>query len=617
MNEPATWERPITIKRYLHPPMSERMFTLWAEGKLLFGEVNVKNFTVGSNYKVGRNYYFELESCFLWMLYGKDAQQFDFRKVKTVITDDGVPHHGVVHDLNGVEVKLEGCCNTERKSTCFGRITLTNNTASSAKDQLVLMLRSGKEADMLCGAPNGYVRHDPDLDAQKKLPATWRFEQGCYTDGMRVLRMHSTLESAWDADAGMIVLPYDLEPGGKAEITFSLDMGEVTAFDYDTEKTKSQAFWTSELAAITKLPSKLAGDPEKVRMIRHLTAQMIQSFAYPIGEDYVLSRQGGLMSIVWPSEAMYTIEALSRLGDFGKYIEPVFSTHFDRMQQPNGEVWNVGAYWASVTAAVLYSFCRYCDAAGKEYYTKYRDKAFAAYNWIVAQRRSVEDSENLAGGLFPAGASNDWSLQFQGWTLTDVFNLFALDALADTAKRYDDAEAQAVRAEHGAYLADMKRHYQKYYDACDGSDMLKIPIKPVGDDQELIDNLFPLLYHGRFIWCGVIDKDEDIRRVYKYMLHHDIAREGGLYGHMPFEKGNEHVWYFSVTDYYWHKIWLRMGETKLADEIVEANIRYAMSAEFNMQERYEDNSPYFAPWSPNISANGRLIMMMMDRAMCE
>lgn len=30
--------RPRPTRRYLHPPRSERMFTLWAEGKIVFGE---------------------------------------------------------------------------------------------------------------------------------------------------------------------------------------------------------------------------------------------------------------------------------------------------------------------------------------------------------------------------------------------------------------------------------------------------------------------------------------------------------------------------------------------------------------------------------------------------
>lgn len=611
MNEPATWERPRTIKRYLHPPKSERLFTLWAEGKIVLGEVNVKDYNVGSGYKAGRSYYFGLESCFVWMLHGKNAEQFDFRNVSNSITEDGTPIHGVAYDLGATEVKLEGLCNTARKSTCFGKITVTNNGDAAVEDQLVLMLRSGKEADLVFGTPNGYVRHDPDVSVQKQLPATWRYENGRYTDGKRVLTVQSPVEVKWDAATGMIVIPYALAKGGKAEITFSLDMGEVAAFDYDAQKAKWQSFWDKELAKITKLPTALEQDPKMLRMIRHLTAQMIQTFSHPIDGEYLLSRQGGMMSIVWPSEAMYTIEALSRLGSFGEYIEPALSTYFDVMQQPSGEVLNIGAYWSSVTAAAIYSFCKYCDEAGNTFYQKYRDKVFAAYRWISGKRHSVEDSETVAGGLFPPALSNDWADQFQGWTLTDVFNLFALEALAQTAAKYGDPEAGEVKAEHQAYLADMKRHFKKYHDAAEGSDTLKIPLKPVGDDQMLVDNLFPLLYHGRFIWCGVIEEEKDIRRVYKYMLDHDIARDG-FYGHMPYEHDNEHVWYMSVTDYYWHKIWLRLGEKEKAAEIIDYELRFAMSNEYNMQERYEDNSPYYAPWSPNASANGRLVMMLMD-----
>ena len=33
------WQRPKTTRRYLHPPKAERMFTLWREGKIIFGEV--------------------------------------------------------------------------------------------------------------------------------------------------------------------------------------------------------------------------------------------------------------------------------------------------------------------------------------------------------------------------------------------------------------------------------------------------------------------------------------------------------------------------------------------------------------------------------------------------
>ena len=53
-----------------------------------------------------------------------------------------------------------------------------------------------------------------------------------------------------------------------------------------------------------------------------------------------------------------------------------------------------------------------------------------------------------------------------------------------SAIRPGDPAAREVRAEHAAYLADMKRHFRPYYDAAP-ADELRIPLKPVGDDAEL------------------------------------------------------------------------------------------------------------------------------------
>ena len=40
MQKTESWLRPKTTRRYLHPPKAERLYTLWAEGKLILGEVN-------------------------------------------------------------------------------------------------------------------------------------------------------------------------------------------------------------------------------------------------------------------------------------------------------------------------------------------------------------------------------------------------------------------------------------------------------------------------------------------------------------------------------------------------------------------------------------------------
>ena len=43
-----------------------------------------------------------------------------------------------------------------------------------------------------------------------------------------------------------------------------------------------------------------------------------------------------------------------------------------------------------------------------------------------------------------------------------------------------------------------------------------------------------------------------------------------------------------------------------------STVRYSMTEEYYMVERYDSADPYFVPWSPNVSASGRLINMMLD-----
>ena len=69
------WERPQTTRRYLHPPKAERMFTLWREGKLIYGDVEHVTDNDGKHYH-------ELTCSGIWLTYSKYAQMFDFRNVE-------------------------------------------------------------------------------------------------------------------------------------------------------------------------------------------------------------------------------------------------------------------------------------------------------------------------------------------------------------------------------------------------------------------------------------------------------------------------------------------------------------------------------------------------------
>ena len=73
-----------------------------------------------------------------------------------------------------------------------------------------------------------------------------------------------------------------------------------------------------------------------------------------------------------------------------------------------------------------------------------------------------------------------------------------------------------------------------------------------------------------------------------------------------------HTWYTSYSDMYWFYHYLAIGEREKAENILVGQLKYGMTPEYYMLERYADNDPYFTPWLPNASANGRTIMMLCD-----
>ncbi|MBR5529007.1 MAG: hypothetical protein IKU57_00885 [Oscillospiraceae bacterium] len=599
--------RPKTTKRYVHPPYSERMFTLWAEGKVIFGE---HDFDLETTNIMEHRIHYRMMSCAMWPVLGKDLVPFDFRSVKNVITEDGAPIHGVSFERENVAYSMEVFCNSQRKSTLFGKITLQNTGTEPLQDSLYLMLRTNFECQLVPGKTDGYISHEPGFNAFKALPISWYQKGDTYTDQKRVFTL--SVPAAWNASIGAVTINVDLAPGAELTFTFKLDNGEVADYNYEIEKANTIAFWQKELSRITKMPAGIAKDPAMVKAVRHMVAQLLQMFAVTIPENLHIVRQGAMQRAVWPTEALSVFEGLCRIGDFDDYLEPVFDTYFNTMQLPSGEIGALGIPWASMSAAVLYSLAQYCNTTkNKAFFKKYRDNAYRAFRYIKDLRRSVVDDEEIAGGLFPPLRGIDWPHQFQCWTSTDVFNLLGLDAIAATFKAYSDPVADEIRQEYTDYLADMKRHFKKFYDAQEGNDTLRPPLMPMGDDQFLVDDFYPLLYQGRFVFCGIVDNEKDMLRVYKYMIDAGITKEGlGLYGHMPYKNGNNNIWYLSFPDIYWFEIWMQYGYKEKAKEIIDAQLRYAMSEEYYFAERIDAGDPYYVPWSPNASATGRTLIML-------
>jgi hypothetical protein len=72
------------------------------------------------------------------------------------------------------------------------------------------------------------------------------------------------------------------------------------------------------------------------------------------------------------------------------------------------------------------------------------------------------------------------------------------------------------------------------------------------------------------------------------------------------------VWYGSWTDLEWFKYYERSGQREKMKEILDAQLKYIMTPEYYMMERYDETNPFYAPWLPNASANGRTMLMMLE-----
>lgn len=582
------WQQPKTTRRYLHPPMSERIFTLWREGKIIFGEVER---SAGNR----TDRYCDHICTGVWPVYSQIGQMFDFRNTRCKTEVNGTPIHSQTVRFGGFIAKMEAFCDTKVKATCFARITLTNTADYTASEQLGLIVRRGNEKQLVFGSPDEYFSYAPEVAVFKNAPSTFELEKDVLRDGDMFVKLQSDFPLRYEE--GTLWADVKLNAKESASLTFSLGKGEAFDFDYAEERRKTFDFWQNEHKRITNVKSHKT-------LIYNLTTQILQCFNRLKDEERVLARQGGLQRLIWPWESIPVIEALSRIGDFADYLEPVFDGYFNEMQESDGMVRALGANWASNTGSVLLSFSNYVlYSGGQRFYDQYREQAYKAFLWVKNTRMKSDN------GLFPAMQSCDWSEVHQFWTMTDTWNVFAFRAYDQVVQMFDEARKEEVREELESYSQAMRAMWKPFEDASRNSDTLRIPIAGTGNDQELIDHFYPYLVHGVFANSGFV-KDGDIPKIVKHMKSIGHIKNG-LHGHMPYADGDTDIYYTNWPDCNWYDIYTRVGMTEEAQQVVEAQLKYSMTKEYYMVERYSARDPWYVPWSPNASANGRMILMLL------
>lgn len=603
------WQRPKTEKVYLHPPKSERMYSLWCENKILFGEIGKE--IISHAYVVSSS---------IWFTDG-DGESLDFHNAKFNVREDGIPVHSLKNKLNQLDFELEGFGTFGRKSICYFKLTLRNPTANSICEKVGFMLRTDKERALIPASPDMYISYAPKVSSWHEITPTWKGDRGIYRDGERVIASEGDFSFDFNEEKGFAAAEVTLAAGESKSVVFAYTTGDIPTLDYEEKKTETVEKWQAELKKITKLSDKIKAMPEKAKMIQHLAVSLLQCFCYLNDSDLMLARQGGLQRQMWIYESISVLEALSLIGDFEDYVEPIIDSYFNAFHTETGEIVPLGIHWAMLTGTAIYSFAEYAKKKGKEYFCRYRDNVIKSFEWLKETRASTEAGETVAKGLFPPKQSCDDPLVFQSWTNTDTFNLRGIKSFYEMLCQFNDPYADIVLEEYNDYLSTMKRLWRDIADKND-SDELAIPLSPLVKD-ELIEDKFHFGVFGGYLVEALDFDTRDAEKVINYYTRRGVFR-GGLYDRMPDrntsgstlynldENGKCIVWYVCCVEYYWFIYFLRHGMRDKAEEIIRDAEKYAMTDEYYMLERYNQRDPWFTPWSPNASANGRMICMLVD-----
>lgn len=610
------WGRSHTPKRYLHPPYAECMFTQWPTTMVLLGEID--GGAEPQHFLPGRGGESRLPSAGTVFLYREQIP--DARRASYVTREDGIPIHGLVQDMGNFSLELESFCNDRRIPTAYTRVTLRNTAACTVEDAVTLLARVAPEFDLLgIYEPDGYTIPEPSANRWKQFPV-WEHGEGyiqCYpyrvnyrTTGEVMAEDTHRIPNNFTGKDG-IRFRFTLQPGECATIDLAFGRDESARFlPYEEARRQAVAFWEELLARIYRLPAEQPG------RFRSLVAQGLQMLCYPKGCGYALLRQGGLQRRMWPTEGRSLLEALVKVGDYRELVEPILHTYFNVLQAKDGEIVNFGVPWAAVTGAVLGSFA----TAARAYpplYEKYKENAYEAFGWMQAQRAKTADVPGQYAGLFPPAHATDYPGLGQNYGTTDVWNLLGYEGYAACLAQYNDP--------HAAEVIDAAADYRRVLETCVREQIARYPRgdtlclpqypggTPVGLDDRPTDvsagaycNLIPL-------YAGLLGYNTpEAERLLRFHLRHSC---NGLV--MPVydysnRSGNDHLWYVNWLEYKLYFYYRRAGQDDCAWPLLEAQLKYSMTPENYLSERYDDTDPYFTPWCPNGSATGRTLLMLMD-----
>ncbi len=619
-----TWEKPKTTKLYLHAPYAHRIVMMHPEAKItnlaLKGDRHTRGDACGVHLLVGKN----------------EPTALDYRETYFDAPRDGLPFFTVngMDPENGCKVSMSAFSDKEQEPLTYVRITVENAENHIVRGSIGILPREVYNGDQyLTGIfDTGYESYQPNVNQ-------WYLQ--------RILRFNETAPLCADAvDASVRILAaehfnvhwvsreeqthrfrahdyfacdYTLDAGKKITLDFVFSAKKIagTVPSYDIAKTMMTAFWQERLSHVTKMPKS---DSPRIRdMYLANITQCMQMISTYMDAEGTYVRQGDAGRFLWIWEGIHVLKCLALVG-LTEYARPAYDTYCSWVnlgEERHGKIVYKHVAWDNSEGALIMGIAEHLKIVDdRDLYLHYRPYLMALLEYVETRRHA--DPEQKYPGLYPAGQASDWGEIGYHWTYTDAFVLRGIRSYLQICEKYNAEETEVVRAIEADYTKAIQRIADDIYRGHEN------------DESFMMAHIVGVPFEDSYNHCfytdgapilnilGVVMTPES--RMFEQM--ENFYRENGLFEHGlagritnatdsgTYAYGD--CYYVGLAEIEWIYPWMARGEWEKADDMTEAMLRYSVTPEYNVSERYCSIDPWYVPWQPNGSGSARLCMFLLD-----
>lgn len=610
---------PRTARVYLQPPLSERLILLFPDFKITDLELsNEKGHT-------------DQDAAGFLILHGKNMESPNYQEAYFTPVEGGYPIYTINEGGDtGTHISMQAFSSFARVPVTYARITVTNNNNYAIEDALGILPRFSTNDCTMIGCNNtGYSIYRPNFRFWLTFFSRFKTEGNRASDGNCTLVLK---DSGWHwvsrQEQPVKHEAYDyfrtdfrLEPGESVHFDLCFTTGEAPDdFDYDTELRSVRTAWEKELAPLDRTPSVQSSRIQA--MFRHLAAQSLQMLARYEGSDLITPRQGDIGRYVWPWEAAYLLTGLDRIG-LTKYTGDAYRYFIKEWMVTEGEdtgkIMSSHQQWGNLNGSLLWGISQHLlYTKDKAEFESFKPALEMMLKWVEMERQlSVDDPDSKFKHIFPVGKGCDWRQLAQHWCFTDSQNVMGEECMARAYEFFGDEKAAWVRSCADDYRAVMLGIMQDQYAGHENDESFMLPHHLDLPFEETLGYCYYTAGAPFLLVTGIMDPNSKIfEQMEAYFDECDLFKLG-LAGRMTSSAVGDYglygdVYYTVNCEAIWIEAWLKRGEKEKAETMMRSLMRYGITSEFVVSERYTPLEEWYSPWQPNASSSGRMIHLLLD-----